>query len=318
MACPRRRRTLPFWLSAALAFVIADFGFYWGSHQCSGCPFLWRFHSVHHDPERIYFLISARARFPIDNAVIRLCGLVPIFLLGLGAPESVKGSLVATVVMLVMTTWGFFIHADLKWRFGPLEWLFATPRLPSLASHPVGASGSELRLDAAGVGPGLWHASSTSGVSDRVRDRRDAPFVGDRPVAIPAARAGSPEPAGGRQDPAGGRQAGPEHDRLRLIPSRPATVSRSFQRLQQRPKQGLVRTPASDGAPVNRLSHLDQARGVNRPRGFVEFEARRVPRQVAMRDDRARPEGKSRTRASYSTSSMTPGGKVARQWAISP
>jgi len=25
------------------------------------------------------------------------------------------------------TTWGFFIHANLRWRLGPLEWLVATP-----------------------------------------------------------------------------------------------------------------------------------------------------------------------------------------------
>jgi sterol desaturase/sphingolipid hydroxylase (fatty acid hydroxylase superfamily) len=23
--------------------------------------------------------------------------------------------------------WGFFIHANVKWRFGPLEWLVSTP-----------------------------------------------------------------------------------------------------------------------------------------------------------------------------------------------
>jgi sterol desaturase/sphingolipid hydroxylase (fatty acid hydroxylase superfamily) len=118
--------TLPIWLSALAAFVVADFGFYWGHRLVHRVPFLWRFHSVHHDPERLYFLISARAH-PVDNAVIRLSGLVPIYLLGLGAPDSVKGTLVATLIMLVMTTWGFFIHADLRWRFGPLEWLLATP-----------------------------------------------------------------------------------------------------------------------------------------------------------------------------------------------
>ncbi|MFI4983316.1 MAG: sterol desaturase family protein, partial [Nevskiales bacterium] len=34
---------------------------------------------------------------------------------------------VALVVVLVGTVWGFFIHANLRWRFGPLEWLLATP-----------------------------------------------------------------------------------------------------------------------------------------------------------------------------------------------
>ena len=116
----------PIWLSAVAAFVVADLGFYWGHRWAHKIPFLWHFHSLHHAPEHIYFLISARAH-PIDNAFIRVCGLVPIYLLGLGAPESVKGTMVATIVMLVMTIWGFFIHANLRWRFGPLEWLLATP-----------------------------------------------------------------------------------------------------------------------------------------------------------------------------------------------
>jgi sterol desaturase/sphingolipid hydroxylase (fatty acid hydroxylase superfamily) len=119
--------TWPIWLSGLAAFVVADLGFYWGHRLVHKVRFLWRFHQVHHDPEEIYFLISARAH-PVDNMIIRLCGLVPIYLLGLGAPESVKGTLTATLIMLAMTVWGFFIHANLRWRFGPLEWLLATPR----------------------------------------------------------------------------------------------------------------------------------------------------------------------------------------------
>jgi sterol desaturase/sphingolipid hydroxylase (fatty acid hydroxylase superfamily) len=64
---------------------------------------------------------------PIDLVFIRLCGLIPIYILGLGAPQSAQGTLVATLVMLVMTMWGFFIHSNIRWRLGPLEWLIATP-----------------------------------------------------------------------------------------------------------------------------------------------------------------------------------------------
>ena len=31
------------------------------------------------------------------------------------------------LLLLFGTVWGFFIHANVKWRFGPLEWVIATP-----------------------------------------------------------------------------------------------------------------------------------------------------------------------------------------------
>lgn len=130
---------LPIWLSAVLAFVVADCGFYWGHRLVHRVPLLWRFHSIHHAPEHVYFLISARAH-PIDNAIIRLCGMVPITILGLGAPESVKGTLIATLTMLLFIVWGFLIHANLRWRYGPLERLIATP-----AFHHWHHTRSELR-----------------------------------------------------------------------------------------------------------------------------------------------------------------------------
>jgi sterol desaturase/sphingolipid hydroxylase (fatty acid hydroxylase superfamily) len=30
-------------------------------------------------------------------------------------------------VTFIGTFWGFFIHANVRWRFGPLEWLVSTP-----------------------------------------------------------------------------------------------------------------------------------------------------------------------------------------------
>jgi sterol desaturase/sphingolipid hydroxylase (fatty acid hydroxylase superfamily) len=116
----------PIWLSGLAAFVVGDLGFYWGHRWTHRIPFLWRFHSVHHAPEHMYFLISARAH-PFDNVFVRLCGMVPVFILGIGAPESVKTSLVATMVMLITTVWGFYIHSNIRVRLGPLEWLLSTP-----------------------------------------------------------------------------------------------------------------------------------------------------------------------------------------------
>jgi sterol desaturase/sphingolipid hydroxylase (fatty acid hydroxylase superfamily) len=116
----------PTWIRIVAALVIADIGAYWGHRWTHEIPLLWRFHAIHHSAEHVDFLVSTRAH-PVDMVFTRLCGLIPLYVLGFAAPVSGGPSLVPVVVLLLGTVWGFFIHANVRWRFGPLEWLIATP-----------------------------------------------------------------------------------------------------------------------------------------------------------------------------------------------
>ena len=116
----------PFWLRAATALLVGEIGFYWGHRWSHEIPLLWRFHCIHHGAEHMDFMVHTRAH-PVDMVFTRLVGLVPLYVLGLANPVGVSGSLVPLLITLVATIWGFFIHANLRWRLGPLEWLVATP-----------------------------------------------------------------------------------------------------------------------------------------------------------------------------------------------
>jgi sterol desaturase/sphingolipid hydroxylase (fatty acid hydroxylase superfamily) len=118
---------LPMWARIAAALVVGELGFYWGHRWTHEIPWLWKFHAVHHAPEEIDWLVNSHAH-PLDIVFVRLCGFVPMYALGLAQPMA--GTRIDTaplIVMLIATMWGFFIHANVRWRFGWIEWMVSTP-----------------------------------------------------------------------------------------------------------------------------------------------------------------------------------------------
>jgi sterol desaturase/sphingolipid hydroxylase (fatty acid hydroxylase superfamily) len=116
----------PIWIRAIAALLVSEVGYYWAHRMSHEIPFLWRFHSIHHSAEEIDFLVNTRAH-PIDLVFSRFCALVPVYVLGFGGPKVPGGTMVPVLATLITTAWGFFIHANLRFRFGFLESIISTP-----------------------------------------------------------------------------------------------------------------------------------------------------------------------------------------------
>ena len=118
--------SLPLGVRVVLAVVVAEVGTYWGHRWSHEIPWLWRFHAVHHGAEEIDWLVNSKGH-PLDLVFTRLCGYIPMYLLGVAQPSGNGVDTVPVLVAFLGTLWGFFIHSNIRLRLGPLEWLVSTP-----------------------------------------------------------------------------------------------------------------------------------------------------------------------------------------------
>jgi len=111
----------PALLQVLLMMVVADFFRYWLHRYCHENLLLWRFHAVHHSPQKLYWLNVGRFH-PVDKALQYLCDSLPFILLGVSEE----------VLMLYFSIYaikGFFQHSNVDVKLGYLNYLISGPEL---------------------------------------------------------------------------------------------------------------------------------------------------------------------------------------------
>ena len=99
-----------------VAFVAADFVYYWGHRLSHSCRWYWAAHVVHHSSGWFNYSTALRHSWTPTILNVHL----------LAAPLGIRPELVATVNGLGLI-YQFFIHTPARTTLGPLEWILNTP-----------------------------------------------------------------------------------------------------------------------------------------------------------------------------------------------
>ena len=110
----------PFLFQFVEILLLTDLTQYWVHRAFHRVPSLWRFHQIHHSAEAMDWLAGSRLHL-VDVAVTRGLTYVPIYVLGFA-----EAPLFAYVAFVSIQA--TFIHANVRFRFGALRWLLATPQ----------------------------------------------------------------------------------------------------------------------------------------------------------------------------------------------
>jgi len=100
--------------------VLTDFVQYWVHRAFHQVPMLWSFHRIHHSADVMDWLAGSRLHL-VDVAATRGLTYVPIYVLGFA-----ESALVAYVAFVSIQA--TFIHANVRFNFGPLRWVMTTPQ----------------------------------------------------------------------------------------------------------------------------------------------------------------------------------------------
>lgn len=106
----------PMWTQLALMLLAGDAGRYWGHRAAHEIPILWRFHAIHHSPNRLWFFNGMR-QHPVDKLVFMASEL--LFPVLLGASGEVLG-----LYLLATAICGYFQHTNMDVKLGPFYYIF--------------------------------------------------------------------------------------------------------------------------------------------------------------------------------------------------
>jgi sterol desaturase/sphingolipid hydroxylase (fatty acid hydroxylase superfamily) len=111
------RRSL--WFQVPAALVIADLSGYW-RHRLLHTRWLWPFHAIHHSSQQVDWLSNERVH-PVESVLTSLEQLVVLMVLGFG-PQ------IVALNALARRTHSLFEHSNLRFSYGPLNYLLVSPR----------------------------------------------------------------------------------------------------------------------------------------------------------------------------------------------
>lgn len=111
---------LPFWLVLFIGVFVDDFVGYW-RHRLEHTALFWPSHAVHHSDTEMTWL-SLQRFHPINRVTTFFIGTVAILSLGFPVEVIIAGG-------LIRHYYGYFIHADLPWTYGPFGRVFVSPAM---------------------------------------------------------------------------------------------------------------------------------------------------------------------------------------------
>jgi len=117
--------TSSFWgglMATLLSLLVFDFFYYWWHRSQHKIPMLWAIHKLHHLDEDVNVSTTKRQHW------LEEIGRIP----AISLPMAIFFDLSTGgggVVGLILSSWGFFVHANVRLPFGWLSWLFLGPQL---------------------------------------------------------------------------------------------------------------------------------------------------------------------------------------------
>ena len=106
-------------LAVLAMLLINDFMLYW-THRMMHRSVFWPFHSIHHSPTELDYLVSLRTH-PVNLLIVNPIKFFPAVFFGFPIEF-----LLITAPILIFH--GLLVHANVDWDFGPLRKIIASPR----------------------------------------------------------------------------------------------------------------------------------------------------------------------------------------------